>query len=101
MEEVKKADVIITNPEHLSIALIYDSMSMGAPTVVAKGADRMAFKIRSIAKENHIPLVENKPLAQNLYKLVDIGQQIPPDFYQAAAEILAYVYGLKNKGIAG
>ncbi len=101
MEEVKKADVIITNPEHLSIALIYDAMSMEAPTVVAKGADRIAFKIRSIAKENHIPLVENKPLAQNLYKLVDIGQQIPPDFYQAAAEILAYVYGLKNKGIAG
>ncbi len=101
MEEVKKADVIITNPEHLSIALSYDAMSMEAPTVVAKGADKIAFKIRSIAKESHIPLVENKPLAQNLYKLVDIGQQIPPDFYQAAAEILAYVYGLKNKGIAG
>jgi flagellar biosynthetic protein FlhB len=99
MEDVKKADVIITNPEHLAIALIYDSSSMEAPTVVAKGADRIALKIRSIAKENHIPLVENRPLAQNLYKLVDIGQQIPPDFYQAAAEILAYVYGLKNRRI--
>lgn len=97
MEEVKKADVIITNPEHLSIALRYDAMSMEAPIVIGKGADRIAFKIREIAKENHIPLVENKPLAQNLYKLVDIGQQIPPAFYQAAAEILAYVYGLKNK----
>jgi flagellar biosynthesis protein FlhB len=101
MEEVKKADVIITNPEHLSIALRYDALSMEAPTVVAKGADKIAFKIRSIGMENHIPLVENKPLAQNLYKLVDIGQQIPPDFYQAAAEILAYVYGLKKKGITG
>ena len=97
MEDVKNADVIITNPEHLSVALRYDSMSMEAPTVVAKGANNIAFKIREIAKKNHIPLVENKPLAQNLYKFVDIGQEIPPDFYQAAAEILAYVYGLKNR----
>jgi flagellar biosynthesis protein FlhB len=97
MEDVKKADVIITNPEHLSIALRYDSLTMEAPSVVAKGANKIAFKIREIAKENQIPLVENKPLAQNLYKFVDIGQEIPPDFYQAAAEILAYVYGLKNR----
>jgi flagellar biosynthesis protein FlhB len=97
MEEVKKADVVITNPDHLSIALRYDTLTMEAPTVVAKGADRIAFKIREIARENLIPLVENKPLAQNLYKLVDIGQEIPPDFYQATAEILAYVYGLRNR----
>jgi flagellar biosynthetic protein FlhB len=97
MEEVKRADVVITNPEHLSVALAYDALTMGAPTLVAKGANKIAFKIREIAKENLIPLVENKPLAQNLYKFVDIGQEIPPDFYQAAAEILAYVYGLKNR----
>jgi flagellar biosynthetic protein FlhB len=97
MEEVKKADVVITNPEHLSVALTYDAATMEAPTVVAKGANEIAFKIREIAKDNRIPLVENKPLAQNLYKFVDIGEQIPSDFYQAAAEILAYVYGLKNK----
>lgn len=97
MEEVKKADVVITNPDHLSVALRYDASTMEAPILVAKGADRIAFKIREIARENLIPLVENKPLAQNLYKLVDIGQEIPPDFYQATAEILAYVYGLKNK----
>lgn len=101
MEDVKDADVVITNPEHLSVALSYESVTMSAPTVVAKGANNIAFKIREIAKDNGIPLVENKPLAQNLYKFVDIGQEIPPDFYQAAAEILAYVYGLKNKGIAG
>lgn len=97
MEDVKKADVVITNPEHLSIALRYDAMTMEAPAIVAKGANKIAFKIREIAKENSIPLVENKPLAQNLYKFVNIGQEIPPDFYQAAAEILAYVYGLKIK----
>lgn len=97
MEDVKNADVIITNPEHLSIALRYDSLTMEAPTVVAKGANNIAFKIREIAKDNRIPLVENKPLAQNLYKFVNIGQEIPSDFYQAAAEILAYVYGLKNR----
>ncbi len=97
MEDVKKADVIITNPEHLSVALHYDGLSMVAPTVVAKGANSIAFKIREIAKENNIPLVENKPLAQNLYKFVAIGQEIPSDFYQAVAEILAYVYGLKNR----
>jgi len=81
----------------LSVALTYDASTMEAPTVVAKGANEIAFKIREIAKDNRIPLVENKPLAQNLYKFVDIGEQIPSDFYQAAAEILAYVYGLKNK----
>lgn len=97
MEDVKKADVVITNPEHLSVALSYDALTMEAPTVVAKGADRIALRIRELARENLIPLVENRTLAQNLYKFVDIGQEIPPGFYQAAAEILAYVYRLKNK----
>ena len=97
MEEVKKADVVITNPQHLSIALRYDSSKMRAPMVVAKGADKIAFKIREIAKAHEVPLVENRTLAQNLYKTVDIGEEIPSAFYQAVAEILAYVYKLKNK----
>lgn len=97
MEEVPKADVVITNPTHLSIAIRYDSgENMSAPRIVAKGANKIAFRIRELANRSNVPLVENKPLAQNLYKL-DIGDEIPPKFYQAVAEILAYVYGLKNK----
>ena len=100
MEEVPKADVIITNPTHLSIALKYKSdEGMKAPVIVAKGANNIAFKIREIAEKHNIPMMENKPLAQNLYKL-DIGTEIPPQFYQAVAEILAYVYGLKKRKIA-
>jgi len=97
MEEVKTADVVITNPSHLSVALRYDSMTMNAPKVVAKGADRIAFKIREVAKDHGIPLVENRSLAQNLYKSVDIGEEIPSSLYQAVAEILAYVYRLKGR----
>ena len=96
MEEVPEADVIITNPTHLSIALKYKpGEDAKAPTIVAKGANNIAFKIREIAEKHDIPMIENKPLAQNLYKL-DIGTEIPPQFYQAVAEILAYVYGLKK-----
>ncbi len=97
MEEVKTADVVITNPSHLSVALKYDALSMSAPKVVAKGAEHIAFKIREVARDHHIPLIENKPLAQNLYKLVDIGEEIPSSLYQAVAEILAYVYKLKGR----
>jgi flagellar biosynthetic protein FlhB len=97
MEEVPKADVVITNPTHLSVALRYShEENMTAPRIVAKGANNVAFKIREVAKKHDIPLIENKSLAQNLYKL-DIGEEIPPQFYQAVAEILAYVYGLKKK----
>ena len=96
MEEVPKADVVITNPVHLAIALRYDPESMTAPMVVAKGAEKVAFRIKTLAEENHIPLVENRILAQNLYKL-DIGEEISPQFYQAVAEVLAYVYGLKKR----
>ena len=96
MEDVPKADVIITNPVHLAIALSYDQESMVSPSVVAKGANMVAFRIRELATENHIPVIENRILAQNLYKL-DIGEEIPPQFYQAVAEILAYVYGLKKE----
>lgn len=96
MQEVPKADVVITNPIHLAIALRYDLESMTAPMIVAKGANKVAFRIKTLATENHIPVVENRTLAQNLYKL-DIGKEIPPHFYQAVAEILAYVYSLKKK----
>lgn len=96
MEDVPQADVIITNPTHLSIALKYKPGEGGkAPVIVAKGANNIAFKIREIAAEHNIPMMENKPLAQNLYKL-EIGTEIPPQFYQAVAEILAYVFGLKK-----
>ncbi len=97
MEEVPKADVVITNPTHLAVALRYRvEEHMTAPTIVAKGANSIAFRIRELAEKHKIPLVENKILAQNLYKL-DLGDEIPPKFYQAVAEILAYVYGLKRK----
>ncbi len=99
MEEVPKADVIITNPTHLSIALKYKANEgMKAPVIVAKGANNIAFKIREIASKHNIPLMENKPLAQNLYKL-ELGAEIPSQFYKAVAEILAYVYGLKKRKI--
>ena len=97
MEEVPKSDVIITNPTHLAVAIRYRAEeNMAAPKVVAKGANRIAFRIRELAEKHGIPLIENKILAQNLYKL-DLGEEIPPKFYQAVAEILAYVYGLKKK----
>lgn len=96
MQDVPKADVIITNPTHLSVALKYDSNESVAPVVVAKGEDYLALKIREIAKENQVEIVENKPLARMLYANVDIGQEIPPELYQAVADILAMVYNLKN-----
>lgn len=96
MAEVPKADVIVTNPTHLSVALRYDRETMDAPQIVAKGADHLAMRIREIATENHIPLVENKPIARTLYK-VEIGQPVPEEMFKAVAEILAYVYGLPGR----
>lgn len=96
MEEVPKADVIITNPEHLALALRYEPERMAAPRVMAKGANRIALRIKELAREHHVPVVENRALARNLYE-VDIGGEIPARFYQAVAEILAYVYRLKRK----
>ncbi len=96
MAEVPKADVIITNPTHLSIALAYRRDEMNAPQIVAKGADHLAFRIREIAREHHVPMVENKPVARALYKQ-EVGEEIPEDMFTAVAEILAYVYGLKKK----
>lgn len=95
MKEVPKADVIITNPTHLAVALKYERGKMTAPVVLAKGAGHIAEKIREIGRLNSIPIVENKPLAQALYKTVEVGDVIPEEWYKAVAEILAYVYRLK------
>ena len=97
MGAIKKADVIITNPTHIAIAIQYDRENMFAPKVVAKGADLIALKIREIAKEARVPIVENVPLARTLYKSVKLNQAIPRALYQAVAEVLAYVYRMKNK----
>lgn len=99
MAEVPKADVIVTNPTHLAVAISYDPLSMRAPKVVAKGAGLIAAKIREIATEAQVPIIENKELARNLYKTVDIGKEIPGDLYRAVAEILAYVFRMKGKRI--
>ncbi len=96
MADVPKADVVVTNPTHFAVALKYES-GMEAPTVVAKGTDFIAQRIREIAKENDVVVVENKPLAQALFKNTEIGDIIPPDLYKAVAEVLAYVYRLKRK----
>ncbi len=96
MGEVPNADVVITNPTHIAIAIKYDSLSFSAPILVAKGAGAIAERIKEIAEENNIPIVENKPIARSLYKLVDIGEEIPVDFYQAIAEILAHIYNMKK-----
>ncbi|MCP4714713.1 MAG: flagellar biosynthesis protein FlhB [Deltaproteobacteria bacterium] len=101
MQEVPKADVVITNPVHLAVALKYDRLAMDAPTVVAKGARLMAEKIKEIARNNNVPVVENKPLAQSLYKQVEVGDSIPEKLYRAVAEVLAYVYQQKNGSRAG
>ncbi|WDV47710.1 flagellar biosynthesis protein FlhB [Clostridiaceae bacterium M8S5] len=97
MQEVPKADVIITNPTHFAIAIKYDKTMYDAPYVIAKGQDLVAQKIKEIASKNDVPLVENKPLARGLYKAVEIGQIIPEDLYYAVAEVLAYVYSLKQQ----
>ncbi len=97
MDAVKKADVIVTNPTHIAIALSYDKSKMAAPKVVGKGADFLALKIKEIAAAAGVPMVENVPLARTLYKSVKLGQAVPRELYQAVAEVLAYVYRLRNK----
>ena len=97
MASVPKADVVITNPTHLAVALVYDQTRMSAPKVVAKGAGFIAEHIRDIARKNGVSIVENKPLAQVLYKKVDVDEMIPANLYRAVAEVLAFVYGVKRK----
>ncbi len=97
IKEVPKADVVITNPVHLAVALMYDRKTMPAPKVIAKGAGIIAERIKEIARENDIPIIENKPLARTLFKNVELGDFIPESLYKAVAEVLAYVYRLKGK----
>jgi flagellar biosynthetic protein FlhB len=94
MEAVPKADVVVTNPEHISVALLYRRPEMSAPKVVAKGAGFLAHRIREIAQAAGVPIIENRPLAQSLYRWVKVNQMIPERLYQAVAEVLAYVYRL-------
>ncbi len=96
MQDVPKADVVITNPTHFAVAIKYDANVSAAPIVLAKGEDFLAQKIKEIARENHVQIVENKPLARMLYANVDIGAEIPPELYQAVAEVLAVVYHTNN-----
>ncbi len=98
MDKVPKADVIITNPTHIAIALKYDA-NLPAPQLIAKGADLIAEKIKSIAKEHNIPIIENKPLARTIFKTMKLGQVIPKELFVAVAEVLSYVYKLKKKRV--
>ena len=97
MAAVPTADVVITNPTHFSIALKYDDENMPSPMCVAKGQDNIALKIREIAKENNIPIVENPPLARALFSSIEIEEFIPTEYYQAVAEVISYVYKLKGR----
>jgi len=95
MQEIPKADVVITNPTHFAVAIKYDPEKSDAPIVLAKGQDYIALRMKEIAKENKVQVVENKALARSLYAAVDIGDPIPEELYQAVAEVLAYVYSIK------
>ncbi|NLP44383.1 MAG: EscU/YscU/HrcU family type III secretion system export apparatus switch protein, partial [Peptococcaceae bacterium] len=97
MEDLKKADVVITNPIHYAVALKYDPLKFEAPYVVAKGQDELALRIKALAAENDIIVVENKPLARALYAQVDLGEVVPEDLYKAVAEVLAFVYKLNRR----
>lgn len=101
MEDVKTADAVIVNPEHYAVAVKYDVSASPAPTVVAKGLDDVALKIREVARENGVQIVPNPPLARALYKAADIGEMIPEELYRAVAEVLAYVYRVSGKAPGG
>ncbi|WP_448203226.1 flagellar biosynthesis protein FlhB [Azospirillum sp. sgz302134] len=97
MGAVPDADVVVTNPTHFAVALKYDSKTMSAPMVVAKGVDHVAFKIREIAEENDVPVMENPPLARALYAACDIDEEVPSEHYRAVAEVITYVFKLKGR----
>jgi flagellar biosynthetic protein FlhB len=99
MAAVPDADVVITNPTHFAVALKYDPAAMTAPRVIAKGADLVAERIRDLARENDIPLVENPPLARALFSSVELEQEIPTEHYKAVAEIISYVFRLKGRAM--
>jgi flagellar biosynthetic protein FlhB len=95
MARVPRADVVITNPTHFAVALQYDREAMGAPQVVAKGSALIALRIRELAQQHNVPIIENPPLARTLYRLVEVDQEVPPELYTAVAEVLAFVFRLK------
>lgn len=97
MGEVPKADVVVTNPTHFAVALKYSQLEMSAPKVVAKGVDKVAQRIREVAKEADVPVIENPPLARGLYAAVEIDQEIPAEYYKTVAEVISYVYKLKRR----
>jgi flagellar biosynthesis protein FlhB len=97
LKEVPQASAVIVNPTHYSVAIRYELEAMAAPRVVAKGKNYLAFRIRQIATEHQVPIIENQPLAQALYKSADVGQEIPPHLYRAVAEILAYIFKLMHQ----
>jgi len=97
MAEVPNADVVVTNPTHYAVALKYDASNARAPVVVAKGVDMVAQKIKAIARENDVPVVENRPLARSLYAEVDLDKEIPDSLFKAVADVLAYVYRMNQK----
>ncbi len=99
MADVPKADVIITNPTHIAVAIQYDPMSMAAPKIVAKGAGIIAEKIKALAREHNIPVMENKPLARTIFKTIKIGHTIPRELFTAVAQVLSYVYKLKKRNL--
>lgn len=100
MSAVPQADVVVTNPTHFAVALKYDTKTMAAPTVVAKGADAVALRIREVANENDVPIVENPPLARALFASVELDQQIPEAHYKAVAQVISYVYQIKGRKIS-
>ncbi|MBI1275806.1 flagellar biosynthesis protein FlhB [bacterium] len=97
MAAVPHADVVVTNPTHYAVALKYDRATMAAPAVVAKGVDKVAERIKDVAFENEVPVVENPPLARALHASVDLDEEVPTEHYQAVAEVIGYVYRLRNK----
>ena len=97
MDSVAEADFVVRNPTHVACALKYDAKTMMSPTMLVKGAELIAKEIIKLAEENNVPVIENPPVARALYRMVDIGQQIPPELFKAVAEILLFVYNLKNK----
>lgn len=97
MTDVPKATVVVTNPTHFAVALLYDSENMAAPRAVAKGADLTALRIREVAEAHHVPIVENPPLARALYAAIEIGDDVPPEHYHAVAEVIGYVMRLERR----
>jgi flagellar biosynthetic protein FlhB len=101
MKEIPAATAVIVNPTHYAVAIRYDAGGMASPKVVAKGRNYLALRIRRIAADHGVPIVENPPLARALYQSVEVGHEIPPDFYRAVAEVLAYIYRMMGTRVTG